>query len=240
MRFLPLAALFVVLALVLAMPLAAAQQVNVTVTVLDRAGSPVAGAVVAAYQNGTKVDECTTDTSGTCTLTLANTTTTFFVTLSATTYAVKTVADYLPANITIDLRTLNMAYIATNTTYNVPFDLTVVLTNTTISALRTNATVWAAESLNFTFPLEVKVGLNKVLKFVYVTVDGARYNTTTVSVDMAKNYTVIAHYTAVIVLALNVVLLIAVLIAVGVVIAILILSRRMRLRRVKARTPAFA
>ena len=199
-------------------------QVTTSVTVIDETGAKVSGAVVTAYQGGAKVGECTTDATGTCSLTINNATTTFAVAYSTAKYGIQTFSA-IKSTMTIDLRTLNYVKVGTNVTYSIPFTVKVKLTNTPVD-LKTNCTIYAKESLDFTFPLEHTVEPLKIAKFVKIVYDTTSTTNNTVTLDMAKAYTLTAYYTVAYYIAWNMLLMIILAVIFIILIIALVAVRR--------------
>jgi len=176
--------------------LAFASPTEVTIVVKDETGSAVEGVLVQVFDSeGTKVAEGTTNSSGMVVLDLPNATLTFFVKYAEGKYAIYTIPYYTTTTITIDASTMNYASITTDATVTITVTVVPLSNNATKVEFPINATLYAFESVNVTFPKEVIKAPFVVERLVNIVVNGTEYTENIVSLDLSLgNYEVTAHY----------------------------------------------
>lgn len=179
---------------------ASAADPTLTVTVIGADNKPLADAKVTVYDvSGNKYTN-TTDANGVASVTVpANGT--YLVVVNSKYYILATVDVAGDTSATINASTMHHANISSTPT---SVEATVVLLdfNSTKLKLNTNVTVYAPSSINVTYPKEV---VKFPFKYVFdkVTYGSTETNSTTVTIDMATDYDVVAHYTKTFFLALS-------------------------------------
>lgn len=197
MRKVSLAILLVLVFLLSTVAIAYANPTDVTVTVKDETGSAVSGAVVQVFNSeGVKIAEGTTNESGIVVLDLPNATLTFFVKIAEGKYIIHTISYYTnTTSVTIDASVMNKATLETDATTTIKVTVVPLSNNATKVEFPLNATLYASESVNVTFPKEVVKAPFVVERFESVEVNGTEHTENTVSLDLGLgDYTVISHY----------------------------------------------
>jgi len=182
-------------------PALSAQNISMYILVKDELGNAIAGAKVMVFDNtGAKVTEGTTNSSGYVQLSIPNTTVTFIVELATSKYMLNT-TDMTKVNttevdtITLDASTMNYATISANIT-GITATIKPILNNKTEFRIETNATVYAKESINITFPKSKILMPFVEARLKEIKVDTTSYtNTTEVTVSLSSsNVSVVAGY----------------------------------------------
>lgn len=200
MRRIGILAILLIMLTALASPALAQTGSYVTLTVLvkDETGSAVAGATVMVFDSyGAKVAEATTNSTGYAKVEVPNATVTFWVELATGKYILNTVdVSTLNTSLVYALNASEMypAFIKSNIE-NIEVTVVPVINSKVSTKVETNATVYAKETLNITFPEKMVLMPFVEARLVNVTVDGVTYDTNTVKVDLSSaSKTITAHY----------------------------------------------
>jgi len=185
----------------LAPPALSAQNITMTILVKDEVGNAVAGAGVKVFDTtGAKVAEGTTNSTGHVTLSIPNATVTFWVELASGKYMLNT-TDMTTINttevsvLTLDASAMYYAGIRANVS-GISAEISPSLNSKMKVSVSCNATVYAKETLNVTYPKSKVVMPFKEIRLVEIVVDGTRYeNVTSVTIDLSSaNKIVTAGY----------------------------------------------
>jgi len=203
------------LVLVLATPVTVASNVDpvVTITVVGPDGETLSGAKVTLYDTAGNKYENTTDINGVTEITVpANGT--YLVVVKSSYYILDTVDVAGDVSKTVNASAMNHVNISSTP---LSVDAEVMLTAFTYVTVTTttNVTVYAPSTLNITFPEEI-VQFPYKYTFDKIKYDGVETNETTITIDMARDYTVTAYYTKTFYMALEywmVIILVIVIIA---------------------------
>ena len=202
----------VVLMLVTPVAAASADPV-VTITVIGPDGKAVSGAKVILYDTAGNKYENTTDINGVTTISVpANGT--YLIVVKSSYYILDTVDVAGDVSKTVNASAMYHVNISSTP---LSVDTKVMLTAFTYVTvtMTTNVTVYAPSSLNITFPKEI-VKFPYKYTFDKIKYDGVETNETTITLDMARDYTVTAYYTKTFYMALEywmVIILVIVIIA---------------------------
>ena len=201
MRSLVFVPVLLMAVLLLASSTALAADVTVTLSVVGADGQPLANALVTIYNGtGSVVAEGTTDASGKVNFTLAEAT--YLVAVKGEYYVLDTISVTVNvAAFTINASAMNHANL-TSTPRSVDIEAVLLAFSNATLKMTTNVTVYAPSSINVTYPQEVVAFPFKYV-FEKIVYDTAETNKTTVTLDMAKDYAVVAHYTRTFYLALE-------------------------------------
>lgn len=185
----------------------------VTITVIGPDGKAVSGAKVTLYDTAGNKYENTTDINGVTQITVPENGT-YLVVVKSTYYILSTVDVLGDTSVTINATTMHHVNISSTP---LSVDTTVVLLafNYTKLTITTNMTVYAPSSINITFPKEI-VKFPYKYTFDKIKYDSVETNETTITLDMARDYTVTGYYTKTFYMALEywmVMLLVIVIIA---------------------------
>jgi len=189
----PILAVFII-AVMLATPVAVASATDpvVTITVVGSDGKTISGAKVTLYNTAGNKYENTTDINGVAEITVpANGT--YLVVVKSEYYILDTVDVAGDTSKTVNASEMHHANIS-STPLSVDAEVMLLAFNYTKLTLTTNVTVYAPSDINVSFPSEVT---KPPFKYVFskVKYDGVEKNETTVTLDMARDYTVTAYYT---------------------------------------------
>jgi len=202
----------------LVIPVASAETTyTVTVTVVGPDRNPVASATVTFIDSAGNKYSNTTDSSGVTKISVPAGT--YLIVVKASSYYILSSATIsASSSVRVDASAMHKADISS---VPVSVDISVELTSVKIStSISTNATVYAPSTISITFPSEVmKFPFRYV--FVNATYDSTSTNETTISLDMAKDYAVVAHYSQQFFIALPswLVIVLIVIIVLGIVVA---------------------
>jgi len=192
-RYVLASILVALLVIVSITPAMAASDITVRVTVIGPDGDPLKNVKVMLYDDtGAKVDEDATDENGTAVLTVtANET--YLIVVKGEYYILDTVTVSGDTNKTVDASVMHLANL-TSEPKNVDVKVVLVAFEDVTLTMTTNITVYSPSDINVTYPKEVvEVPYKYVLdKIEY---DGKETNKTTITLDMAEDYKVVAHYT---------------------------------------------
>jgi len=182
-------------------PALSAQNITMTLLIKDEVGNTVAGAKVKIFDStGAKVAEGTTNSTGYVTLSIPNETVTFWVELASGKYILNT-TDMTTINttvvkvITLDASAMYSAGIRANMS-GITAEVSPSLNSKVEISLPCNATIYAKEIINVSYPKSKIVMPFVEIRLVEITVDGTSYkNVTAVTVDLSSaSRTVIAGY----------------------------------------------
>jgi len=215
MRYVYLLAILMVAMLMI--PVASAETYTVTVTVVGPDKNRVAGATVTLIDSAGNKYSNTTDSSGVTKISVPAGT--YLVVVKAPSYYIlSSVTVSASSSVTVDASSMHKAVISS---VPISVDVSVNLTNVKIAtSISTNATVYAPSTVGVVFPSEVaKFPFRYV--FVNATYDSASTNKTSISLDMAKDYTVVAYYSQQFYIALPswLIIVLIVVIILGIVVA---------------------
>jgi len=190
----PALVLMVALLVVMSASVACASSTDpvVNLTVAGKDGKAITGAKVILYDSAGNTYENTTDINGVTKITVPSNAT-YLVVVETEYYILDTVTVSGDTDYTVNASTMHYANI-TSTPLSVDIDVMLVAFNYTKISLTSNVTVYAPSDINVTFPGEI---VKFPYKYVFdkVKYDGVEKNETTVSIDMARDYTVTAYYT---------------------------------------------
>ena len=165
---------------------------TVTITVIGKDGKAITGAKVILYDSAGNKYENTTDINGVTKITVPSNAT-YLAVVKTEYYILDTITVSGDTSYTINASAMHFVNI-TSTPLSVDVDVMLVAFNYTKIPMTCNVTVYAPSDLNVTFPSEI---VKFPYKYVFdkVKYDGVEKNETTVSIDMARDYTITAYYT---------------------------------------------
>jgi len=184
--------LVLLMAVAFTAPATAAASNVVTITVVGPDGKTVSGAKVVLYDTAGNSYENTTDINGVAEISVpANGT--YLVVVKASYYIIDTVDVAGDTSKTVNASAMYHVNI-TSTPLSVDAEVMLLSFNYTKLTLTTNVTVYAPSDINISFPSEITKFPYKYT-FDKIKYDGVETNETTVTLDMARDYTVTAYYT---------------------------------------------
>ncbi|RLF63146.1 MAG: hypothetical protein DRN30_06980 [Thermoplasmata archaeon] len=171
---------------------AAASDPVVTITVVGPDGKAVTGAKVTLYDTAGNKYENTTDINGVTKITVPSNAT-YLLVVKSEYYVLDTVTVSGDTEKTVNASAMHHVNI-TSTPLSVDTTVMLLAFNYVKLTVTTNVTVYAPSDLNITFPSEI-VSFPYKYTFDKIKYDGVETNETTVTIDMARDYTVTGCYT---------------------------------------------
>ena len=185
-------ALFVVVLMLVAPVAAASADPVVTITVVGPDGKTVSGAKVTLYDSAGNKYENTTDINGVTKISVPSNAT-YMVVVKSSYYVLDTVSVSGDTSKTVNASAMHKANV-TSTPLSVDAKVELSAFPYVNITTTTNVTVYAPSTITVTFPEEITKFPYKYT-FDKLKYDGVEKTTNSISIDMARDYTVTAYYT---------------------------------------------
>ncbi|RLE55418.1 MAG: hypothetical protein DRJ40_08165 [Thermoprotei archaeon] len=218
--------LLLAIALVLAVPIALAEPDKVYIHVVNKTEA-VAGVPLAVYQDGKKVAEATTNSTGWAVVDIDTSKDfTVIITLATGEYALKTFkpSDIVNGTVEYNLTTLHKVRLLANLTYSIPVIVSINATKLNYT-VNTNATIYMAETVTIIYPKEHKVELLRKAVFKKLTYDTSELTEPSLTITVDRDYDVMGYYQLVYVIPVTYFWFVAIGIAIIFIVALAILMR---------------